>query len=59
MKNCQNCGHECHCGSICVQNHKDGDGKDIQIHCCASCRHDIDIEAETKYDLNEDLFNGA
>ncbi len=59
MKTCQNCGHECHCGTNCVQNHKDGDGNDIQIQCCTNCRHDIDIEAETKYDFNEDLFNGA
>ena len=27
MKNCYNCGHSCHCGMDCVQNHKDGDGK--------------------------------
>jgi len=50
MKNCSNCGHSCHCGTICVQNHKDGDGNDIQIHCCANCRHDSYIDEE-KYNI--------
>ncbi len=51
MKTCNNCGHECHCGTSCTQEHKDGDGKEILILCCSNCRHDVDIEAETKYDL--------
>ena len=51
MNNCQNCGHECHCGSNCVQNHKDGDGNNLQIECCKNCRCDIDVEAETMYDM--------
>ena len=51
MKTCNNCGHKCHCGTTCTQEHKDGDGKDILILCCSNCRHDIDIDSETKYDL--------
>ena len=51
MKSCNICGHKCHCGTTCTQKHKDGDGKDILILCCSNCRHDVDIEAETKYDL--------
>ena len=27
MEKCQNCGHDCHCGTTCTQNHKDGEGK--------------------------------
>ncbi len=50
MVNCQNCGHDCHCNGNCYQMHKDGDGKDIEILCCSNCRHDVDIESETKYD---------
>ena len=50
MKNCQNCGHDCHCGTICVQNHTDGDGNNVQIHCCAYCRHDS-YEDEEKYNI--------
>lgn len=37
--NCQNCGHDCHCGGKCKQNYTDGDGKKIQIECCGNCRH--------------------
>ena len=40
MEKCQNCGHDCHCDTICYQNHKDGDGKDVQIECCKSCLHE-------------------
>ena len=50
MKNCYNCGHSCHCGTDCVQNHKDGDGKNIQIVCCKSCRCKDDWKDEIKYD---------
>ena len=62
MEYCQNCGHECHCGSDCMQNHKDGDGIDVQIKCCENCLHSKDgfDEAEVKYDiLDIDSFNGA
>jgi len=40
MKNCQNCGHVCHCGTDCMQTHKDGDGKDVEIKCCTHCSHE-------------------
>ena len=38
MEYCNNCGHECHCGSPCMKEHTDGDGKKIQIECCKQCR---------------------
>ncbi len=38
MKHCNNCGHKEHCGQTCTQNYKDGDGKDILVLCCNSCR---------------------
>ena len=50
MKNCQNCGHSCHCGRNCLQTHKDGDGNDIQINCCSNCRCDSYIDEE-KYNI--------
>ena len=53
MKNCQNCGHDCHCGSSCIQQHTDGDGKIVEIECCKACRH------ETKIENPKNLFNGA
>jgi hypothetical protein len=63
MKNCQNCGHQCHCGTSCIQQHTDGDGKQLEIECCKECRHeksnDFDPD-EVKYDtLDYDSFNGA
>jgi len=53
MKNCQNCGHDCHCGSSCIQQHTDGDNKKIEIECCKECRHEFVMENP------ENLFNGA
>ena len=50
MKNCQNCGHECHCGTSCTQEHKDGDNKNILILCCNHCRCDSYIDEE-KYNI--------
>ena len=50
MENCQNCGHICHCGTTCLQTHKDGDGNDIQINCCSHCRCDSYINEE-KYNI--------
>ena len=50
MKNCSNCGHECHCGITCYQDYKDGDGKDVVINCCSNCRHDSYVEEE-KYNI--------
>ena len=31
MEYCNNCGHQCHCGSPCIQEQKDGDGKKIEM----------------------------
>jgi len=56
---CQNCGHDCHCGGKCKQEVVNEFGEKYKIECCGNCRHDVDIEAETKYDLDEDSFNGA
>ena len=50
MKNCLNCGHDCHCGTSCTQEHKDGDNKDILILCCNNCRCDSYIDEE-KYNI--------
>ena len=50
MENCKNCGHNCHCGTSCTQEHKDGDGKDILILCCNHCRCDSYIDEE-KYNI--------
>jgi len=50
MVNCKNCGHNCHCGTSCTQEHKDGDGKNILILCCAHCRCDSYIDEE-KYNI--------
>ena len=50
MKNCQNSGHSCHCGMTCYQDLKDGDGKDVVVDCCKSCRHDSYIDEE-KYNI--------
>ena len=33
MEYCKNCGHQCHCGSPCMKEHTDGDGKKIEIEC--------------------------
>ena len=59
MKNCQNCGHDCHCGGHCMKDY-DGNG---EILCCSNCRHeekkDFDPN-EVKYDASDyDSFNGA
>lgn len=54
MSNCNNCGHDCHCGSYCMQNHTDGDGNQVQIECCKNCRCDTVKESEQKAG-----FNGA
>ena len=63
MENCQNCGHKCHCGKSCTQEHKDGDGKNILILCCNYCRCKIKEyfgPGDPEYDsLDIDAFNGA
>mgnify|MGYP003110522290 CR=1 FL=1 len=62
-QSCSNCGHNSHCGVTYSVEDEDGFTgetymREICKHCrCSSC--EVDIEAETKYDLNEDLFNGA
>lgn len=38
MKNCQNCGHESHCGTQLFKEHKDGDNQIINIKVCEHCR---------------------
>ena len=43
MEYCKNCGNECHCGSPCMKNHTDGDGKQVTIECCKQCRCDTPI----------------
>jgi len=63
MKNCQNCGHDCHCGNSCIQQHTDGDNKKVEVVCCNQCRHekyDDSWKDTIKYDtLDVDSFNGA
>jgi hypothetical protein len=53
MTYCNNCGYESHCGN-------DFWKENIEVckHCrCEKC--EISLEDEIKYELNEDLFNGA
>jgi hypothetical protein len=38
LKNCKNCGHNCHCGGKCKQNYTGGDSKKIKIVCCHNCQ---------------------
>jgi len=54
MSNCSNCGHNCHCGTKCMQIHKDGDGNSVEIECCKNCRCEKVIKSE-----REAGFNGA
>ena len=44
---CKNCGHNSHCSIICTQQHKDGEGNDVNITCCTQCRCD---------DCSEDIY---
>ena len=56
MVYCQNCGHDCHCGSDCMQNYH-GNG---QFKCCGNCRHEEKkINRKNDGSLDEDSFNGA
>ncbi len=43
MEYCNNCGHQCHCGSPCMKEHTDGDGKKIEIECCKQCNCDTPV----------------
>ena len=61
--NCQNCGHDCHCGGKCKQEITNEFGEKYKIECCGNCRHeskDSFDENEIKYDsMDYDSFNGA
>ena len=63
MKNCQNCGHSCHCNSKCEQEVVNEFGEKYKIECCSFCRHEkneIDWEDTVKYDAGDyETFNGA
>ena len=54
MSNCSNCGHDCHCGNVCIQQNVDGDGNQVQTECCKNCRCEK-VEKSEK----EAGFNGA
>ena len=54
MKICQNCGHQCHCGTTCTQQHTDGDGKIVEIECCKACRHETKIENPENWKTYDD-----
>ncbi len=55
MINCNNCGHNSHCGTPLMRDEEDGyTGEAYQIEVCKHCRCDnckVNIEDETKYDL--------
>lgn len=38
MSKCENCGHDCHCGSICEQSNVDEFGNKNTFQCCKNCR---------------------
>ena len=46
MEYCNNCGHQCHCGSPCIKEHTDGDGKKIEIECCKQCKCDTPVNKQ-------------
>ena len=61
--NCQNCGHDCHCGGKCKREEVNELGEKYEIECCGNCRHEekdgFDPE-EVKYDAGDyESFNGA
>ena len=60
MKNCQNCGHDCHCGGKCKQEVTNEFGEKYKIECCGHCRHE-DTETDKKeYNSGDyESFNGA
>jgi len=55
---CSECHCDCHCNDPL---HTPNDELDSGGPCvCDDCKcNKVDIEAETKYDLDEDSFNGA
>ena len=58
VKTCNSCGCDCHCEN---NLHTPNDELDSGGPCvCDDCKcNKVDIDAETKYDLDEDSFNGA
>ena len=54
--NCQNCGHDCHCGGKCRQEVTNEFGEKYKIECCGNCRHE---EKTKKVEDITALFNGA
>ena len=56
MKNCQNCGHECHCGGKCKQEVTTEFGEKHKIECCGNCRHEEKAKVNS---MDYDSFNGA
>lgn len=36
---CENCGHNCHCGTKCTQKIINEFNEQYKIECCAHCRH--------------------
>jgi len=61
--NCQNCGHDCHCGGKCQQEVTNEFGEKYKIECCGQCRHKVNTDFdpdEVKYDAGDyESFNGA
>jgi len=55
MSDCQNCGHNCHCGGKCKQEIVNENGEKYKIECCGHCRH----KEEEKINDITALFNGA
>ena len=56
MKNCQNCGHDCHCGNKCEQELVNEFGEKYKIECCGNCRHEEKAKVNS---MDYDSFNGA
>jgi hypothetical protein len=56
MSNCQNCGHNCHCGGYCFKDY----GEEKETLCCTNCRHEEKTKKpENKIEDITALFNGA
>jgi len=54
MLKCNNCGHDCHCGTVCEQTNIDEFGNKNTFQCCKHCRCEKVIKSE-----KEAGFNGA
>ena len=44
MEYCNNCGHQCHCGSACKQEVVSEFGEKYEIECCKQCRCDTPVK---------------